>query len=53
MQNKYINAWLRTSFLNDCIIFYYKHKKLTLTRLFPIWLPLLGTAPTHKYIWQQ
>lgn len=48
MQNKYINAWLRTRLRNDCIIFYYTHTKLTLIRLFPIWLPLLGTAPTHK-----
>ena len=46
MQDKYINAWLRTSFFNDSIVF--TLIKLTLIRLFPIWLPLLGTAPTYK-----
>ena len=46
MHDKYINAWLRTSFFNDSIVF--TPIKLTLIRLFPIWLPLLGTAPTYK-----
>ena len=43
MQKNYTNIWFR-GFLNDGIIF--TLLKLTLTRPFPIWLLLLGRAPT-------